>query len=287
MTSSVLFDTPGPRTVRRHRIYGVVTALVILAIAALVLRKLDAEGQLGAERWDFLEEPGTWKEIRRGFTATLRAALFAVVLAIAFGAFFAAGRLSNRAWLRWPSVVVVEFFRAVPLLLLILFIFLGYGSDLGRFWALVLALVLYNGSVLAEIFRAGIVSVPKGQSEAAYALGLRKGQVTRIILMPQAIRTMLPAIVSQSVVALKDTALGFVIAYPEAVSGAKQIYVFYNNPLQAGLVVAAIYICINYALSKIAVILEARQRRTRRAPHAVGVVEEGLVGMEDQPGGRL
>jgi glutamate transport system permease protein len=184
----------------------------------------------------------------------------AIALALSFGALFAVGRLSRRAWVRWPAIAVIEFFRAVPLLLLILFLFLGFGDDIGRFWALALALMLYNGSVLAEIFRAGIQSVPRGQSEAAFALGLTRGQVLRTVLIPQAVRIMLPAIISQSVVALKDSALGLIIAYEELARAGRQIYVFYGNPLAVGLVIAAIYVVINSALSRLAVAIEARQR---------------------------
>jgi glutamate transport system permease protein len=168
---------------------------------------------------------------------------------------------------RWPSIVVIEFFRAVPLLLLIFFLFLGFGGPLGTFWALVLGLMLYNGSVLAEIFRAGILSVPRGQSEAGYAIGMRKSQVMRLILAPQAVRSMLPAIISQCVVALKDTALGFIIGAPGIVRDAERIYIApqYNNPLAVGIVLAAIFIIINYSLSRLATYLESRMRREGRA----------------------
>jgi glutamate transport system permease protein len=118
--------------------------------------------------------------------------------------------------------------------------------------------------VLAEVFRAGIQSVPRGQTEAAYAIGLHKAQVMRLVLAPQAVRIMLPAIISQSVVALKDSALGLIIAYEELARVGRQLYVFYNNPLAVGVVIAAIYIAINYTLSKLAVMLEARQRRIPR-----------------------
>jgi glutamate transport system permease protein len=279
MSSSVLSDLPGPRSVRRHRLYNLAAAVVVAGIAAWVVSVLASKGQLDSVKWEYLSDAGTWRAIGRGLLNTLKVAAVAVTLALAFGTVFAVLRLSDRAWLRWPATAVIEFFRAVPLLLLILFVFLGYGDRIGRFWALVLALMLYNGAVLAEIFRAGIASVPKGQSEAAYAVGLRKAQVMRLVLIPQAVRVMLPAIISQCVVALKDSTLGVIISYPELVSmGAKDVYVFYNNPLQAGLVVAAIFIVLNYSLSKLAVVLEGRQRRQRRGPKAPDVtkIETGM-----------
>ncbi len=176
---------------------------------------------------------------------------------------FATGKLSEHAWLRRPSIAVIEFFRAVPVLLLMAFIFLQFGDRLGPFWAMVVALMLYNGSVLAEIFRAGILAVPKGQREAAFAIGLRKGQVLRLVQAPQAVSTMLPAIVSQCVIVLKDTALGVAIGAPELTDAAESIYtdIFYNNPIAVGLVLVVVYVTINYSLSRLAAWLESRMRR--------------------------
>lgn len=261
MTASVLFDVPGPRSTRRHRLAGTVSVAALAVLGALLAWRLAARDQFDADKWSPFADPDIVEGLLKGLRGTLTAAGAAVGLALLFGVVFASGRLSDRAWLRIPATTVIEFFRAVPLVLLILFLFLGYGETLGRFWSLVIALMLYNGSVLAEIFRAGIAAVPRGQREAAYALGMRKGQVMRLVLVPQAVRIMLPAIISQSVVALKDTALGYIISNPEIVTIGKQIYVAYNNPLQVGVVLAAIFIVINYALSKAAAWLEGRSRR--------------------------
>jgi glutamate transport system permease protein len=278
VSASVLYDLPGPRSVRRHRAAGGIGLAGIAVVLGLVAVKLAQEGQFDASTWRFLTVPGTYRALLDGLLSTLRVAVVAIALALAFGALFAVGRLSDRAVARWPAVAVIEFFRAVPLLLLILFIFLGFSEQLGRFWSLTLALMLYNGSVLAEIFRAGILSLPRGQSEAAYAIGLRKAQVMRSVLVPQAVRVMLPAIISQSVVALKDTALGLIIAYEELARVGRQLYVFYNNPLAVGVTIAAIYIVINYTLSRLAVALEARQRRA--VPTTAGEEGRGAPGLE-------
>jgi glutamate transport system permease protein len=265
--TAVLFDVPGPRARRRHLIGTVVAGVALAALAGWVLWVLWDKEQITPEQWEPFLEPNIVELLYEGLIATLTAAAVAIALAVAFGALFAAGRLSDHAWLRWPSIVVIEFFRAVPLLLLIFFLFLGFGGPLGTFWALVLGLMLYNGSVLAEIFRAGILSVPRGQSEAGYAIGMRKSQVMRQILAPQAVRSMLPAIISQCVVALKDTALGFIIGAPGIVRDAERIYIApqYNNPLAVGIVLAAIFIIINYSLSRLATYLESRMRREGRA----------------------
>ncbi len=273
--SSVLYDVPGPRARTRQRVAGGIGALGLAVVLALLFFRLRDEGQFEADTWEFLTVEGTYRAIWEGLVNTLRVAVVAIALALVFGAVFSVGRLSDRWFVRWPAIAVIEFFRAIPLLLLILFLFLGFAEEIGRFWSLALALMLYNGSVLAEIFRAGIQAVPKGQSEAALAIGMRRGQVLRHVLVPQAVRIMLPAIISQSVVALKDTALGLIIAYSELARVGRQLYVFYNNPLAVGVTIAAIYVVINYALSRLAVAVESRQRRV---PSTAGIEGRGGPG---------
>ena len=256
--SMVLFDVPGPRAAARHRIYTWIAAVVLTAILALVLWKLYDEGEFDPEIFEAMTQPNIWRAIGQGLWATVSAAAIAIVLAVIFGAVFAVARLSDHAWIRWPAVVVVEFFRAVPLLLLILFLFIAYSDFLTDFWALVLALMLYNGSVLAEVFRAGINAVPKGQSEASYAIGMRKNQVMRLVLIPQAVTIMLPAIISQCVIVLKDTALGLIIAYQDLVAQGGRIVEFIDASVVPLGIVALIYIAMNYGLSRLAVFLERR-----------------------------
>jgi glutamate transport system permease protein len=263
MTTSVLYDVPGPRAKARHRLYSLVGALAIAGLLGFIGWKLWEAEQITPDTWTFLGEPDIVMSLVEGLGVTLSTAALAIALAIAFGAVFATGRLSDHAFVRWPSIAVVEFFRAVPVLLLIFFLNFSYADVLGAFGSVVLALMLYNGSVLAEVFRAGILAVPRGQREAGYAIGLRKSQVMRLIQAPQAVTTMLPAIISQCVVALKDTALGFVIGAPELVDAAEQIYtsIFYNNPIAVAIVLMAVYVSINYSISKLAQWLEARMRR--------------------------
>jgi glutamate transport system permease protein len=265
--SVALYDAPGPRARRRTLIGSVVGALVLVALVAVVLQRLEETGQFRSIFWEPFTRSGVQRILLRGLGATLRAAGVALVLALALGLVLAAGRLSERWLLRQASVVVVEFFRALPLVLLIFFAFLGLpelGIEIGAFGALVIGLTLYNGSVLAEIFRAGINAVPRGQSEAAYSLGLRKGAVLRLILVPQAARIMLPTIISQLVVLLKDSALGFIVAYPELLRSGRRIYTNIGNVIPTAIVIAAIYIVINLALSALATYLEGRQRGGQR-----------------------
>ncbi len=265
--SAVLFDVPGPRARRRYLLLTVLFAALLLAIVWWAVRKLSAEGVLSAQVFNDTFQNTNVAFLLEGFVATLKAAALAIAGAIVFGAVFAIGRLSEHRFVRWPCAAVIEFFRAVPLLLLIIAIWFGFKDTIGTLASLVAALILYNGSVLAEVFRAGINAVPKGQSEAAYALGMRKSQVMPIVLMPQAVRFMLPAIVSQCVIVLKDTSLGYVILYGEAVRYARQVAQFVGDgALLTYITVALVFIAINYGLSKLATYLE--RRLARRGQHS-------------------
>jgi glutamate transport system permease protein len=195
-----------------------------------------------------------------------------------FGSLLALGRLARNAPTRWLSGGWVEIFRAVPLLLLIYFSARGLprlGVDAPAFWYVVFGLTLYNSAVLAEIFRAGILSLDRGQSEAAEALGLSYWQTMLLVVIPQAFRRMIPAIVSQLVTLLKDTSLGYVITYEELLRRSRSTGEFFRNPLQATALVAVVYIAVNMTLSRVARRLELRQRRRLgAAPMTVGGVED-------------
>ena len=267
--STVLFDAPGPRTSRRHRLYSLVAWVVLVALAAGAIWLMYVEGQLAYDLWEPFVTPAYIEVlIVDGLFVTLQMAAFAIIFALAFGVVFGVGKLSERAWIRWPSWAVVEFFRAIPLLLLIIFIFFAFfgqgGGTAGRFWADVIGLTLYNGAVLAEVFRAGINAVPRGQSEAAYALGMRKSQVMNIVLMPQAVKMMLPSIVSQCVVALKDTSLGYYIVAPGLTAVARSIWLEFDNQYQTVIVLAGIYIAVNSTVGWIGTLVQRRYVGERR-----------------------
>jgi glutamate transport system permease protein len=282
MTTPVLYDVQGPRGRRRVLISSVIGGLVLLALLALAARRLAANGQLDSEKYKpFFTEPLLYRRLWDGLENTLHAAGYAMMLAMLLGVVLAFGRLSQRRFLRLPVIAVIEFFRGVPLLLLIFALFLAFPivahTDLPALWALVIALTLYNGAVIAEIIRAGVQSIPKGQTEAAAAIGLSRGQTLRIVLLPQAVRVMLPALISQLVVLLKDTSLGFVIGYSELLRTGGQLVQVLRNPLQLYVLVALIYIVINSCLSALAGYLEGRQRRTSgKTPIAVTQVETGM-----------
>ncbi len=256
MSASVLFDSPGPATIRRHRIYTLVAGVGLIGVLGYVLWRFYDSGQLEYAKWEPFLTPSYIRALLvDGLITTLQMAFTAVLAAVVFGVIFGTGKLSERAWIRWPSWVVVEFFRAVPVLLLMILIFYSYGVSRGAsgaYWSVVIALTLYNGAVLAEVFRAGILAVPKGQAEAAYAIGLRKSQVTNIVLLPQAVKIMLPAIISQCVVALKDTSLGYAVAAPGLTEIGQQIYRAFFNQVPTIVVLAAMYISVNLILTWIA-----------------------------------
>ena len=278
--STVLFDAPGPRAKRRHRVIAAIFAVLLLAIAYWVINKLNEAEVLTATVVNDTYQNSNVKFLYEGFVSTLKAAALAIVGSVLFGVVFAVGRLSDHRILRWPSIAVVEFFRAVPLVLLLLVIWFSFDDAIGTLMSLVAGLVLYNGSVLAEVYRAGVGAVPKGQSEAAYALGLRKGQVMGMILMPQAVKFMLPAIISQCVIILKDTSLGYIILYPEVVRRARQVAQFVDNgAVLTYATVALVFILINYSLSKLAEYLERRLARRGEKAVDLTVAEPGVTGV--------
>jgi glutamate transport system permease protein len=282
MSQAVLYDVQGPRARRRVLLTSLVGAAVLLVLVVLAVRRLAENGQFEYEKYEpFLTEPVLYERLLlEGLRNTLTAAAYALVLALVLGILLAFGRLSHRWFVRLPATVFVEVFRGLPLLLLILGLFLAYpavtGGELSALWALVIGLTLYNGSVIAEIIRAGVLSVPKGQSEAAYAMGLSRGQTLRLVLLPQAVRVMLPALVSQLVVLLKDTSLGFVIGYAEMLRIGGRLVQTLDNPIQLYLFIALVYIVINSLLSALAGYLERRQRRTGGAK-ALPPVDSGLA----------
>jgi glutamate transport system permease protein len=277
--SSVLYDAQGPRAKRRNVVFTTVFVVAVAALLWWVFGTLKDKGQLEWSLWKpFFSGSEAWSTyIWPGLENTLKAAVLAVIIALPLGAVLGIARLSDHVWVRVPAAIVVEFFRSIPVLVLMIFglaLFAEYtnvSSDDRPLYAVITGLVLYNASVLAEIVRAGILALPKGQSEAAMAIGLRKGQVMRTILLPQAVTTMLPAIVSQLVVILKDTALGgAVLTFPELLASANTMSGYYGaNVIASFTVVAVIYIALNFLLTSFASWLERRLRRAKKSTGAV------------------
>ncbi|MEV0491980.1 amino acid ABC transporter permease [Streptomyces atratus] len=281
--ATTLYDIPGPRTRKRHFVYGIVSTALIVGLVGWIIYLLFETKQFTSAKWTPFEYKGIQELLLRGLGNTLKAFAYAAVLSLALGAVLAVGRLSEHRAVRRPATLVVEFFRAMPVLVMIFFIFVALKVQ--PLPALVAGLTLYNGSVLAEVFRTGINSVDRGQREAAYALGMRKTQVMTFVLAPQAVRAMLPTIISQLVVALKDTSLGYLITYEEFLHAGKLIAsnLDYDLPfIPVVMVISPIYIGMCMLLSWFATWVAKRERRSPKteavevAPAEPGTLLPGL-----------
>jgi glutamate transport system permease protein len=272
--ASVLFDAPGPKARLRSRVVAVVGGLVLAGLVILLVRALAARDQFTGARWLPFLEPTTWTAyLLPGLRNTLVAAFFAIILAVVLGILLGMGRLSGLAPLRWACGVFVEFFRAVPVLMMMLFAYylflFGFqiSGDYLSLYGVVAGLTFYNSSVIAELIRSGVGALPAGQREAGLAIGLTPFQTLRTVQLPQAVTLMLPSLVSQLVVVLKDSALGFLILYPELIRSGQTLASSRGNLIPTFLVIAAIFIVINYLLTLLARFVE-RRLQTRRGPKA-------------------
>lgn len=302
--SVALYDIPGPRTKRRTLIGSLVALVLVVGLLALLALRLADQGQFSADRWGPLVNPAhplfelVWSRLGQGLINTVIAAGLTLVLALAIGTLLAVTRISSAPWYRWAVIGLIEILRGLPVVVSIYFaarVLPELGLDLPALWYLVIGLTAYNCVVIAEIIRAGVAALPKGQSEAAYSVGMTRRQVLRLILLPQAFRIMLPALISQLVVIVKDTSLAFIIVgYEEFVRTANQIIqAFVNqgtpNPIQVYTVVAVVFIAINYGLGKFAELTERRLGRAKRtaAPPAAADAVDPLDSRQTNPPGPL
>jgi glutamate transport system permease protein len=263
-----LFDAPGPRARRRHAVLTFVGVVIAVGGLALVGRKMADAQQLQGYMWSPFLTATAWTDyLLPGLWGTIRAAALAVVLAGLLGLVLGAGRLSHLRLVRGPSSVVVEFFRSVPVLIMMIFAFGVYArnqvfpSSISPLAAVVTGLTLYNGSVIAELIRSGVHNLPRGQTEAGLSIGLTRGQTLRSIQLPQALTAMLPALIGQFVVVLKDSALGYGITYLELLNWSKTLGSAYANTVPAYIVAALLFIAVNYSLTRVAGWAERRLAR--------------------------
>jgi len=278
VNDSILADDLGPRGKRRVLIGSIVAAVLLLGLLGVGIKRFSDNGQFASDKWEPLTQWSVLKFYLGGLGNTLKAALTAMVIALLVGGLVGLARLARTGPVRWLATLYVEFFRGMALYLLILFCWLGLprlGVRLDVFWYLVIGLSVYNSAILAEIFRAGIMSLDRGQSDAASALGMRYWQSMGLVIVPQAVRRMLPSIISQLVTLLKDTSLGVLIFYEELLRRARLSAEFFHNPVASVALVALVYIAVNATLSQFATRLEARQRRRYGAGAAP------VTGMED------
>lgn len=287
MTTSVLYDAPGPVARRRSAMTSIVGAVVLVALAAWLISTLAAErttaagavlpGLFDASRWDIFADPVVWQSLGRGALNTLAMAAVAAVLALAIGVLFSFGRTARSRWIRFPVAVLLEFFRGMPVLLMMLFVLLVFST--GTYWAGVTALAVYNGAIIGEALRAGIRSLPAGQREAGLAIGLHPIRTRLIIEFPQAFRQMLPIIIAQLVVLLKDTSLAYIVGYSELLRTGQNLTNFFGNRYNFSFffIVLAMYLAMNLILSWVARIV-SRRTASRTRPAVVDATVTGPTG---------
>ena len=294
MSTNVLYDAPGPVARRRSRIISVVGVVLVLALLGYVAYLLGrprvsangavTPGVLDGSRWDILGDLALWRAIGRGWVATLQAAAIASVLAVVIGVLFSFLRTARSRWVRVPTTVVLEFFRGMPVLLMMLFILLVFST--GAFWAVVAALAVYNGALIGEALRAGIASLPKGQREAGLAIGLTPTSTRFLIEFPQAFRQMLPIILAQLVVLLKDTSLGYIVGYVELTrSGLTRLGTYYGSRYTFTLfaVVLVVYLATNLVLSYVVRVVDRRTGRRGVVRTKGGLGGTGLLARAGRP----
>lgn len=256
-----LYEPPGPKTRKKMLLGTVVTLAAVVALAAWVVYRFWVTGQLSAKYWQLFTWRTTWIYLGRGLLGTFEVALVSAAFAIALGLALMLGRISRFCWLRVVCAAVTNFFRGVPSLLLIYFFFFtmpSVGVSMPPFWMMVLPISLAASGVLAEVFRAGVNAVPRGQTEAGLSIGLSPWKVKTKVVLPQAIRFVIPSLISQLVVVVKDTALAYVVSYPDLMQNAQVLRTNYDAMVSTFLVVGLIYIVINYLINRVSVYVSRR-----------------------------
>lgn len=258
----LLYEPPGPRTLRITRVLTALSALICLGILALIIKLFYDNGQLDKYYWDLFASGSTWRFIATGLLGTLEVALASALIAFVVGMLFMLLRISQVRILRWISIGLIEFTRGVPTLLLIYFFFLAvpqFGLNITPFFKIVLPVAISASGVVAEVLRSGVNAVPKGQNEAALSLGMGRWKAFFKIIFPQGIRYIVPTLIAELVIVLKDTTFAYVVNYPDLMQNARVLISNHDSLLPVYLVTAVIYILINYVLNRIAVAISHRR----------------------------
>lgn len=256
-----LYEAPGPKMRKRIFVGTILSAILAVGLIFLIVRQFYVSGQLAPKYWVFFTRFTTWRFLAEGFLGTIQVAATAGAISLVLGLVLMLGRISSIKWLSLLSRAVIEFFRGVPSLLLIYFFFLvipQYGIKMSSFWMITLPVALAASGVLAEVFRAGVNAVPKGQVEAAMSLGMRPMKITFKIVLPQAIRFVIPSLISQLVVVVKDTTVAYVVSFPDLLQNARVLISSYDALVSTYFIVAIIYIVVNYLINQAAVAVSRR-----------------------------
>ncbi|MBR3314733.1 MAG: amino acid ABC transporter permease [Atopobiaceae bacterium] len=256
-----LYEAPGPKTRRRTLIITAISLVLVAIGIGVIIRQFYITGQLDAKYWSFFLRPSTWRYIAGGFVGTLRVAAVAGALALVLGILLMLARTSGIKPLSVAAHVITDFFRGVPSLLLIYFFYLAlpqYGLRIPAFWMITTPVALAASGVLAEVFRAGVNAVPKGQTEAALSIGLTPHKTMMKIVLPQALRIVVPSLISQLVVVVKDTTVAYVVSYPDLMQNARVLITNTDALVQVYFVVAILYILVNYAINQLSIYMARR-----------------------------
>jgi glutamate transport system permease protein len=256
-----LYEAPGPKTRRRTRIITFISLILVALGIALIVRQFYVTGQLDAKYWSFFLKPTTWTYLASGFVGTFKVAFTAGIIALLLGVVFMLGRTAHNVVIATIFRVIIDFFRGVPSLLLIYFFYLAlpqYGFRIPAFWMITMPVALAASGVLAEVFRAGVNAVPKGQTEAALSIGLTPSQTMFKIVLPQALKIVVPSLISQLVVVVKDTTVAYVVSYPDLMQNARVLITTHDALLQVYFVVAILYIIVNFAINQLSIYMARR-----------------------------
>lgn len=248
-----LFENPNARAQRLIAGGTILAFLVLAGLVALVVRQFYLAGQLESRYWFFFARATTWRFLLSGLVGTFASALMAAFISLTVGLIFLGGRLSIIAPIRWTAVALIEFLRGVPSLLLIYFCFLilpPLGIKMSSYWMVTLPIGLSTAAKVAEVYRSGVLAVPRGQSEAAASLSLSGSQTFFYIVFPQALRYVVPSLVAQLVIVVKDTTFGYVVTYSELMQNAKVLVANYNSLVPVYLIVAILYGVLNYGIAR-------------------------------------
>lgn len=259
-----LYEAPGPKMRKRIVVGTAISAVALVAAIVFIIRQFYVTGQLAPKYWSLFTKPTTWAFLARGFLGTVQVATVAGAIALALGLVLMLGRISGIKPLEILCRVIIDFFRGVPSLLLIYFFFLvipKFGIRMPSFWMLTIPVALAASAVLAEVFRAGVNAVPKGQVEAAYSIGLTPGKTMAKIVLPQALRIVVPSLISQLVVVVKDTTVAYVVSYPDLMQNARVLITNYDCLVSMYFVVAIIYILVNFAINQLSIRIARKSGR--------------------------
>lgn len=262
----VLYEAPGKKARRWIVLATILSFAALIFLIVYILYVFNENGQFDEKYWYFFARATTWRFIGNGLLGTVEAALLGGIIAFAIAFLMMLGRICGNKILNVISIALIEFTRGVPTLLFIYFFFLvvpQMGVNLPSILRISLPVAISASGVVAEVLRSGVNAVPKGQREAALSIGMREGQAFFKVIFPQAIRMIVPALISELVIVVKDTTFSYVVNFPDLMQNARVLISNYDALLSVYLVTAVIYILINVVLNQLSVSIANRQGTPR------------------------